>query len=227
MKMSAEVNEVFAAFSAFQGEMEDVKRDSKSLLAKYAKLEQVLQVSRKLLASHGLGVTQVVGDCSGENVEIETAIIHKSGQFFSKKMRLATGSIPLNRYDKETLNKAQFVGLNISYARRYGLLAILGMAQEDEDAEVPQHREQKKPDVPLKAVSPVYTNNVNRQAAITKIIALIAEHDVPIERVERIKTVCKVDDIRNLTEEQASSVIAKIKATYEPNIKESIDVKLP
>lgn len=211
MNMSPEVNEVFAAFSAFQGEMEDVKRDSKSLLAKYAKLEQVLQVSRKLLAGHGLGVTQVIGDCSGEFIEVESVILHKSGQFFSEKMRLATGSIPLNRYDKETINKAQFVGLNISYARRYGLLAILGMAQEDGDAEVPQQRQQQ-----ANQQRPVQIqNDGNRQGLITQIISLIAKHDIPIEKVDRIKEVCKVDDIRKLTEEQSKSVINKIKSTYE------------
>jgi hypothetical protein len=210
--MSNETNEVFSAFSLFQSEVEDVKRDSQSLKGKYAKIEQVLQVARKILASHGLGISQLIGDCSGEYVEIETIILHKSGQFFSKKMRLATGNIMLNSQGKETLNRAQFCGLNISYARRYGLLSILGMAQEDEDndAEIPHQRnnynnnqrpyQQESKDIDIMNV------------LIKQINDLITGYKIPQEKVDAWKSHYKVDDLSKLSEMQARSIVNKVRS---------------
>lgn len=235
MKMSKEVNEVFSAFSAFQNQVTDVKRDTAALKHKYATLDQVLHVSRQLLASHGLGVTQLIGNCSGEYVEIETIILHKSGQFFSKKMMFAMGKIPLNSSGRESINMAQFVGLNISYARRYGLLAILGMTQEDNDAEIPQQKNQQK-SYPANAhgfqqnneykKERPYDSDIDvRKLAIDQIINLIGKYEIPIEKVEEIKKHYKVDDIRNLNEHQAKSVVNKIKSTLEAsNEKESCNV---
>jgi hypothetical protein len=209
--MSNETNEVFAAFSLFQGEVEDVKRDSQSLKGKYAKIEQVLQVTRKLLAKHGLGVTQLIGDCSGEYVEIYNIILHKSGQFFSEKMRLATGNIMLNSQGKETLNRAQFVGLNISYARRYGLLSILGMAQEDDDADIPQQRNNNG------SQKAKFNPNQPREIDVIDLLMkqindLIAIHQIPKEKVDAWKTHYKVDDLCKLNETQARSIVNKVRS---------------
>jgi hypothetical protein len=218
MKMSTEVNEVFAAFSLFQSVVTDVKRDTAALKHKYATLEQVLHVSRQLLASHGLGVSQLIGDCSGEHVEIETIIIHKSGQFFSKKMKFAMGKVPLNSYGKESINMAQFIGLNISYARRYGLLAVLGMTQEDSDAEVQQPKHpQNRPNVYVQKEEVPYNIDV-RKAAIAQVVGLIGKYAIPADKVDAIKKHYAVDDIKNLTEQAARSVVNKIKASFEaPN----------
>lgn len=230
MKMSAEVNEVFTAFSAFQNEVTDVKRDTAALKHKYATLDQVLHVSRQLLASHGLGVTQLIGNCSGEYVEIETIILHKSGQFFSKKMMFAMGKIPLNSSGRESINMAQFVGLNISYARRYGLLAILGMTQEDNDAQLPdavsnaQKKSYAQPNQQVQQGQYVngykeerqYAPDIDvRKLAVEQIISLIGKYEIPIEKVEKFKNHYGVGDIRDFTEQQAKSVINKIKTTFE------------
>jgi len=230
MKMSAEVNEVFTAFSAFQNEVTDVKRDTAALKHKYATLDQVLHVSRQLLASHGLGVTQLIGNCSGEHVEIETIILHKSGQYFSKKMMFAMGKIPLNSSGRESINMAQFVGLNISYARRYGLLAILGMTQEDNDAQLPeaankpQAKNYAQPNQNVQQSQYVngykgerpYSKEIDvRKLAIEQVIELIGKYEIPIEKVENFKSHYGVSDIRDFTEQQARSVINKIKTTFE------------
>ena len=215
MKMSNETNEVFEAFSLFQSEVEDVKRDSQSLKGKYAKIEQVLQVARKILASHGLGVSQLIGDCSGEYVEIVTIILHKSGQFFSEKMRLATGNITLNSQGKEIINRAQFCGLNISYARRYGLLSILGMAQEDDDAEIPQQRNnynnqrQHQQERPYQQAS----KDLDIMAVLVKQINdLITGYKIPQETVDAWKSHYNVDDLSKLNERQARSIVNKVRS---------------
>lgn len=212
MKMSAEVNEVFAAFSAFQHEVTDVKRDTAALKHKYATLDQVLHVSRQLLASHGLGVTQLIGNCSGEHVEIETIILHKSGQFFSTKMMFAMGKIPLNSSGRESINMAQFVGLNISYARRYGLLAILGMTQEDNDAEIPQQKVQQK----TYAQRPQHSQEIDvRKLSIAQLHGLIKQYEVPVDKIDKIKEHYSVKDLNDLNEMQAKSVVNKLRTTFE------------
>lgn len=234
MKMSPEVNEVFTAFSLFQAEVEDVKRDSNSLKGKYAKIEQVLQATRKILTKHGLAISQLIGNCSGEYVEVYNIILHKSGQFFSQKMALATGGVPLNSQGKESINRAQFVGLNISYARRYGLLAILGMAQEDEDAEVHQQKPYQRPTQQYlpKPSAPKYIANVSmapkqeiphakeidvKKLAVEQIENLIKHHGIPVEKIDKIKEHYSVKSLSELDETQAKSVVNKIKSSFDVN----------
>jgi len=91
--------------------------------SKYATLEDSLSIATKTLAKYDLGVMQLNvtrdnGSC------LVTRIIHKSGQF------IEDGGVPLKLKDP---NDAQKLGSAITYARRYGLQAMLGMIGEEDD----------------------------------------------------------------------------------------------
>jgi len=91
--------------------------------SKYATLEDSLNIATKTLAKYDLGVMQLNvtredGSC------LVTRIIHKSGQF------IEDGGVPLKLKDP---NDAQKLGSAITYARRYGLQAMLGMIGEEDD----------------------------------------------------------------------------------------------
>lgn len=103
--------------------------------SKYATLEDSLNIATKTLAKYDLGVMQLNvtredGSC------LVTRIIHKSGQF------IEDGGVPLKLKDP---NDAQKLGGAITYARRYGLQAMLGMiGEEDDDGNTAVKAEPKK-----------------------------------------------------------------------------------
>ena len=60
-------------------------------------------------------------------VEIETMLVHESGERISSML-----AMPLGQFT------AQAVGSAISYGRRYSLMAMIGLAAEDDDANLAQ-----------------------------------------------------------------------------------------
>lgn len=91
--------------------------------SKYATLEDSLNIAKKTLAKYDLGVMQL--NITRDNVScLVTRIFHKSGQY------IEDGGVPLKLKDPDD---AQKLGSAITYARRYGLQAMLGMVGEEDD----------------------------------------------------------------------------------------------
>ncbi len=135
LEWSESFADLFAALSAFQGELTNAVKDSSNphFKSKYADLAAVMDVAREPLAKHGLALVQMpVGTCT-THVRIVTVLTHKSGQW----MR-GSYDMPL---DKQS---AQAVGSAITYARRYCAMAVLGIAAEDDDGEAATGRDQPR-----------------------------------------------------------------------------------
>jgi hypothetical protein len=116
-------NGIHAAFVKAQAEMTNPKKvaDNPFFKSKYADLTQCWQACKGALAEHGIGVMQgVFGD------RLQTTLIHESGETLNDE------GIQLCGYAKAK-NPMQAMGAAITYARRYGLCAMLGMAPEDDD----------------------------------------------------------------------------------------------
>ncbi len=80
---------------------------------------------RQPLADNGLAVIQAVRTPEGSKaVEIETTILHESGQYVAETLRM-----PI--VDSRGVT-AQAVGSAITYGRRYGLMAMVGIAPSDD-----------------------------------------------------------------------------------------------
>ena len=88
---------------------------------KYALLVDCLKVARQALAPHQLMLVQMVHTNSDRLV---TRIIHSSGEF------VEDGGVPLLCENKANPQK---MGSAITYARRYGLCAMLGIVGEEDD----------------------------------------------------------------------------------------------
>jgi hypothetical protein len=125
MRTSEQVDQLFAALSAVQGELEDVKKDRQGHGYRYADLGAVLDEVRPALARHGLCVTQLVGDLVDGLVTVETVLGHSSGQWLSTR---ASGPLHEGR-----MSPIQQVGSIITYLRRYSLAALVGLTQVDDD----------------------------------------------------------------------------------------------
>lgn len=97
----------------------------------YASLDTVLAHVRPVLAAHGLSIMQDV-TVDGNRVNVSTAVLHSSGE------SIATGPI-----GGPTGSDYQALGSAITYLRRYGVLAALGLATDEDDdgATAPKHSE--------------------------------------------------------------------------------------
>ena len=149
MDKSEELNEFAAALAKAQGQIDDASKDSKNPYynSKYADLASVRALIREPLANNGLSVVQLP-TASIQGVEVETIILHSSGQFIKNKL-----FIPLfprvNKEGKLTEVDAHAIGSGISYARRYSLMSMLALAADDDDGNAatvkPAVQQQKTP----------------------------------------------------------------------------------
>jgi hypothetical protein len=111
------------AFAKAQGQFGGAKKDSANpfFKSKYADLASVWDAVRDPLAAHGLAIMQFPRSTDA-GVEVETMLTHESGEWISETLAL-----PAAKAD------AQGLGSAITYARRYGLQSICGVAPEDDD----------------------------------------------------------------------------------------------
>lgn len=123
MNHSEQINELGSALAKAQGQIEGAKKDSANpfFKSKYADLASVWEACRKQLSDNGLSITQCPEE-SDNGIAVETMIIHSSGQWIKSRY-----TMPVSKLD------AQAVGSAITYARRYALAAIVGIAPEDDD----------------------------------------------------------------------------------------------
>lgn len=144
MNQSDQINELATALAKAQGQIEGAKKDSANPFFKstYADLASVWDACRRQLSSNGLSVTQCPEE-SESGISVETMLMHSSGQWISGRY-----SMPVSKVD------AQAVGSAITYARRYALAAIVGIAPEDDDG---NKAVKAKPEQPKKM--PDYTDN--------------------------------------------------------------------
>lgn len=141
MNQSESINELAEALSKAQGQITGALKDSSNpfFKSKYADLASCWDACRKQLSENGLSViqtTEVVTHPDNPGtpfVVVKTTLAHKSGQWI-------TGALPVKSKD----DSPQAQGSGITYARRYALAAIVGLAQIDDDAEAAQGRAAEK-----------------------------------------------------------------------------------
>ena len=126
MNKSESIANIGLALSKAQGELQDVYKDKKGYGYNYADLSSILEISRPACSKHELAVLQPCSN-DGSSVTVETMIIHSSGEWLSSVLTL-----PLSV--GKGMSHAQAVGSCITYGRRYGLAAMLGISQTDDDA---------------------------------------------------------------------------------------------
>lgn len=90
---------------------------------KYADLASCLDAVREPLAANGLALVQGASG-HGNAITVTTRLLHKSGQWIESGLTLTA---------KDTTPQA--IGSAITYARRYGLSALIGLAADDDDGQ--------------------------------------------------------------------------------------------
>ncbi|AUR93861.1 essential recombination function protein [Vibrio phage 1.189.B._10N.286.51.B5] len=140
INLSKETSELFKAFSAFQGELDNASKGKQGHGYKYADLAECINTAKPFLAKHGLAVSQMLGSSSDGKQTLMTILTHASGQYMWTEFVMVEAVLAGN----SGKNPAQTLGSAITYQRRYAYAAIIGLAQEDNDAAGLQRKEQHK-----------------------------------------------------------------------------------
>lgn len=128
--MSLDISSLALALSKFQGQVgpiakkKKVKVKSKSTGTEYeyyyADLADIRDATQKPLADNELSICQTFCLIGNKNY-ISTLLLHSSGQWIKSLLEIADH------------DKIQELGSEMTYLRRYGLSAILGIVTEDDE----------------------------------------------------------------------------------------------
>jgi len=157
------MQELIKALIKAKQSFKTVVKNTKAFNYKYAQLDQVLEAIDEALSDNGLVVVQE--PYGGEDLlGITTTLWHESGEKIESAFRTK-----LFKAD------CQAVGSQLTYYRRYALLAMMGLAPEDDDgqATLPKnHRNAPQPVIDpaknqviaqIKDLSAIITNGCSKE----------------------------------------------------------------
>jgi ERF superfamily len=124
---SQEIGKLATALAHAQAEMSGATKDARNphFGSTYADLASVVEAC-KPLAAHGIAILQPT-KADGARVTVTTMLTHESGEWIAEDL-VMTAKDP----------SPQAVGSAITYGRRYGLMAMVGLAPEDDDGNAAQ-----------------------------------------------------------------------------------------
>jgi len=171
MEFSPTVGEIAKALGQFQYSVGTIKKDATNpfFKSKYATLENIIEHITDPLAKNKLTFSQFP-----DGAGLTTILMHESGEWMKATMPLHMGSKP------------QEQGSALTYARRYALSAVLGLAVDEDDdgneASKPSQAaktapQATKPAQTVKATAPAITNA--QQAGKDRIKAALAHLGEP------------------------------------------------
>lgn len=154
--------------------------------SKYADLGNVMDACLPALNAHGIAVIQPVVMTEHGNA-VRTTLIHESGESLSCDVPLLLGK-----------NDMQGLGSAITYARRYGLMSMAGIAPEDDDGNAavqsgPAPQRQNKDGIEQakeylgasESLDDLKTRWANLPAAVKSDLAVILAKDTAKDRLSK------------------------------------------
>lgn len=126
VQYSASIGAFADALAKAQGEMTSAKKDAANPFFKsqYADLASVWEAVRAPLSKNSIAVVQIPTNGKDGRVGAVTIFAHKSGEFMRGTLLL----FPMK-------DDPQAAGSAITYARRYSLMGMAGIAPDDDDGE--------------------------------------------------------------------------------------------
>jgi hypothetical protein len=118
------INELAAALAKAQAKVKGAAKDKSNphFRNDYADLASIWDACREAITSNGLSVVQTTDASDGTIVTVYTTLLHQSGQWLRGALTMKPQKVD-----------PQGIGSCITYARRYALAAIVGVAPEDDD----------------------------------------------------------------------------------------------
>lgn len=199
---SESIDALAAAWVKACGEMQDIVKTQTANAGQYgytyATLADVFQMARPIMAKHSLLITQTAATV-GDEVAISTTVLHASGQFVTAHPL----TLPVGK-------TAQQTGSAVSYGKRYALMAMLGLATEDDDGAAAAPREATRT-APERRNTPQRTSTAPKETA---------KPDVRSEAEREIRAL-----LATLTGPEAARVRSEFKVAFGSTLTE-LDVEL-
>jgi hypothetical protein len=187
---SEAIAEIAKALSKFQGQLQPAIKDSTNPFFKvnYADLASVWEAARKPLSDNGLSIVQGI-EGQLPSAIAWTLLLHTSGEWIRSEIPLLVSK-----------PDAQGIGAALTYYRRYGMAAILGITQEDDDGNTAGKVDTKKQEAKQPAGRTVGDSKLDKaKSALTNAkdsatvdkIALKIENelgDLPIAQLDELRT---------------------------------------
>lgn len=167
MDQSQDISELAAALSKAQGKLKNVLKQGKGNYGKYAELGDTLEEIRPILSAHELSVVQLPVQLE-TGAGLSTQLMHKSGQWIRGTFGLLT--------QQQT---PQGQGSAITYARRYALAAVLGIAGDDDDGQAgsaPVEKTQPKPAAAKPTHNEEHSSSYVSEAQVKLLLARTRDH---------------------------------------------------
>lgn len=158
MVKSETITKIASALLKAQKNMSNAVKDSKNPFFKssYADLNAVREASHGALNAEGIVVLQpIVSNELGQSF-VRTLLLHDSGEFLGSDTQIV--------YAKP--NDPQAQGSAITYARRYGLQAMVSLGAEDDDGEKAIGRQQSYK--PTAKLAPITTTEATTTTTATE-----------------------------------------------------------
>ena len=182
------------ALAAAQSEMTKALKSAANphLKSNYADLGSVMDACMGPLNSNGIALVQRIGAADGIHY-VETTLTHGE----SDTRLSCTVSLFIQKQDMQGYGSA------VTYARRYGLMAMAGIAPEEDDGHAAA---QSKPEKKIALITADQYRAIKDKAD---------EADVTIEQITKA---AKIGDLANMPADSFDSCIKKLEKTISKNI---------
>jgi hypothetical protein len=132
MNQSPTIGALAAALAKAQAAFKPALKDASNpfFKSRYCDLSGAIDAVRDALSTNGLALVQSTD--AGDKLVLHTTLLHSSGEWIS-------GTYPITAVKTDP----QGIGSPVTYARRYSLMALLGIAAEDDDGEAAHGRTAK------------------------------------------------------------------------------------
>jgi hypothetical protein len=126
MRHTDSIAKLAPALVAALAEIEGASQSGENthLKSKYATLEDVIEATRGILATHKIGLIQIPGAIADGKLNLETMLLHESGEYIVGDFQMPVGK-----------GDPQSVGSALTYARRYAQKAGLNIPDLDDDGQ--------------------------------------------------------------------------------------------
>jgi hypothetical protein len=151
---------IAAALAKAQTEMGKALKQANNphFRSKYADLGNVMDACMPALNDNGIAVIQPIGQ-DEHGTYVETVLLHISGEELRSRVPLIIGKPDMQGF-----------GSAVTYARRYGLMAMAGIAPEDDDGNAaaanPKREERRAPTPAPEPLEDMETFNAKVNAAV-------------------------------------------------------------
>ena len=201
MKHSESLKSIAGAIRKAQGAIEGALKEAANPFFKknYADLESCWDAIKKPLQDNGLAIVQTMGFIPGAGTTLITTLIHESGEYI-------TGEQPVCA----KADDPQALGSAVTYARRYGLSAIIGLVQIDDDGESAKGRSEGSG-----SSKSANKANVISVAQRNRLFAIAGNVKIPDEEVKKILSAHGFESSKDITWNQYD-VICKQIEDYKP-----------